>query len=498
MTERTVGNFDSDAAGRLSSPLAASFRDPKGALLVRDGRVLRIITPEGQRDLGAFLSSGTAAKLVESGAIVRTSVLSEGEKNALLEDPGLSSLWAGLRGEAIVEHERIPFPSYPYEWAPEMLHRAAALTLDLALDLLPESLGLKDATPYNILFRGPEPVFVDVLSFERREPGDPVWLPYAQFVRTFLLPLLLSRRFGLPLDQLLLTRRDGIEPEEAYRWLGRAGRLRPPFFSLVTMPVWLAKRHSADDATIYTQKLLANHEKARFIVNSILKGLKRTVHAAAPAESKSSAWTGYMEFNNNYSAEHFAAKEQFVQDCLAAHPPRSVLDVGCNTGHFSFLAARSGARVVSIDYDPAVVGAVWRKAAADRLPVLPLVVNLTRPTPGAGWMNRECPSFLDRARGAFDAVFMLAVIHHMLVTERVPLDEIVELAAGLTTDLLIVEFVAPEDSMFRRLVRGREELHRGLNAEVFESSCRRRFDIMQVQHLEGTHRWLYLMRRKAA
>ena len=103
---------------------------------------------------------------------------------------------------------------------------------------------------------------------------------------------------------------------------------------------------------------------------------------------------------------------------------------------------------------------MWRQARAEKLDILPLAVNLTRPSPGTGWRNQECSSFLDRARGKFDAVLMLAVIHHMLVTERVPLAEIIDLAAELTTNLLIIEYVAPDDSMFRRLTRGREELHR--------------------------------------
>src|SRR5204862_7399442 len=138
-----------------------------------------------------------------------------------------------------------------YEWTPEMLHAAGLLTLDLARELLADGLGLKDATPYNVLFHGPEPVFIDVLSFERREPGDPTWLPYAQFVRTILLPLLANRAYGLGLDQILTTRRDGSEPEEVYRWTKPSQRLRSPYFSLVTMPSLLGGKHKQDDTRIY-------------------------------------------------------------------------------------------------------------------------------------------------------------------------------------------------------------------------------------------------------
>src|SRR5205814_3890270 len=140
------------------------------------------------------------------------------------------------------------------------------------------------------------------------------------------------------------------------------------------------------------------------------------------------------------------------------------------TGHFSAIAARAGASVVAIDYDPVVSGDVWRNARKERLDILPLTVNLTRPTPGLGWLNQECPSFLDRARGAFDAVLMLAVLHHMLVSERIPLDEIIDLAAELTTDSVIIEFIGTDDAMFRRLTRGRDELHRDLTTETFLNS----------------------------
>jgi hypothetical protein len=143
-----------------------------------------------------------------------------------------------------------------------------------------------------------------------------------------------------------------------------------------------------------------------------------------------------------------------------------------------------------------VVGETWRNARQQHLDILPLVVNLARPTPAIGWRNSECSSFLQRSGSAFDAVLMLAVIHHMLVTEGIPLVEIAALAAELTTDLLVLEFVAPQDSMFARIARGREELHRGLNAAAFEACFRTQFEIVRTKHIEGTFRWLYAFRKR--
>lgn len=398
----------------------------------------------------------------------------------------------------LVEHQRIDFPSFPYEWTPEMLHGAAELTLELAEGLLSDGLGLKDATPYNVLFRGPEPVFIDLLSFERRTPGDPTWLPYAQFVRTFLLPLLVHQRFGFELPRLLLNHRDGLEPEEVYRWAGPLQRIKPPFLSLVSLPTWLGGRQERKaDPSIYRKTVLGDPAKAEFILRHTLTGLRRRLAQLAPAGGGHSSWTDYMTSNLNYSTAHFAAKEKFVTEALAEAAPKRVLDVGCNTGHFSAIAARTGASVVSIDYDAVVLGNLWRRARAEKLNILPLVVNLSQPTPGTGWRNREWPSFLERARGRFDAVMMLAVIHHLLVTDRVPLDDAIRMAAELTRDLLIIEFVSPEDAMFQRIVRGREELHSDLNHEVFEATCRRHFEIVRSQHLEGATRRLYALRKRA-
>ena len=476
------------AAGAFE--LATSFRDPDGVVVSSGGRILRIIRPGAEAEVLEFLGSALAASLGKHGRLVTSRIL----------NPDLDS-YAGacleqLGGGTAIEHERVPFVAFPYEWPPEMLHAAAKLTLELARESQLHGYGLKDATPYNVLFRGPKPVFIDLLSFERRDAGDPTWLPYAQFVRTFLLPLAVTNYYGLRLDQMLTTRRDGLEPEEVYRLLKAHHKFQPPFLSLVSIPKWLGSRVDQDETAIYRKKIMKDAEEAQFILSSVFAGLGRSLRRVAPGAGKSSVWSEYKEGGQSYSGGEFAAKQAFVDEALREHRPRRVLDVGCNTGHFSLLAAGTGASVVSIDQDPVVVGETWRAASSRGADVLPLVVDLCRPTPATGWWNRENPSFLERARGSFDAVLMLAVLHHMMVTERVPLDDVLKLASELTTDLLIIEFVGPDDPMFRRLLRGRDDLHRGLTTEFFESTCRRRFEILRSRRLEGADRWMYLLRRK--
>jgi SAM-dependent methyltransferase len=375
-----------------------------------------------------------------------------------------------------------------------MLYAAGELTLELAEALLDESLGLKDATPYNILFCGPRPVFIDVLSFEKRAAGDPTWLPFGQFLRTFILPLLMSNNFGTSLGETFLTHRDGLEPEEVYAHIAWPKRLRLPFLTAVSIPTLLGWAVTTDNSELYRKETSIDPEKARFILRAQLRRARKLLQAARPRKDKRSPWASYTkEFG--YDADQYALKLQLVQQWLAKTRPNAVLDVGCNVGEFSQIAAASGARVVAIDTDPVVVGLTWRRAAASDLNILPLVVNFGWPTPAVGWRNAEYLSFLDRANGLFDNVMLLAILHHLLVTERIPLRQIIDVCERLTTQHLIVEYVSKDDEMFRSLTRGRASLHDDFTQESFEQAFSGRFDIVEKAQVKGNLRWLYLFQK---
>jgi 2-polyprenyl-3-methyl-5-hydroxy-6-metoxy-1,4-benzoquinol methylase len=478
--------------------MASSFRDPDGSVVTVNNRVLRFVNRSGERNLNAFLATETARQALAAGQIVSTY---QADLNSLasLAPADLRALDQGDADRqlgAVLEHERIAFQSFPYEWAPEMLYAAGVLTLDLAEAALTEGFGLKDATPYNILFRAGKPVFVDLLSFEKRDPADPIWLPYAQFVRTFILPLLAAGELGLRLDQIFLTRRDGLEPEEVYRLCSPARRMRRPFLTLASIPTWLAANSDSGKDSVYKQHQLTNADQAAFVLERLFRRLRHQLGQAKPRRKKTSTWSDYMASVENFPPNYLWEKEIFLREALSEFKPGRLLDVGCNTGHFSLITARAGTSVVAVDQDPTVIGELWRQAAEQKLDILALVVDLTRPSPGVGWRNSENQSFLERSRSSFDAVLMLALVHHLMVGERIPLAQILSLAAELTSDLLIVEFVAPADPMFRRLLRGRAHLFEGLSNEEFRAACLKDFNIVRSRQLAQTDRWIYLLRKK--
>lgn len=474
--------------------MTSSFRDPAGRLLHYNKRIIRAINPAGEEDFLKSSKSKILRNFVQSGSLVSVKDVDLSESHSLAEE--FNNKFAIDKSEIsqIVEHEKIPFANYPYEWTPEMLYAGGNLTLDLAENLLKEGLGLKDATPYNILFRATKPVFVDWLSFEKRNLFDPVWLPQAQFVRTFILPLLVNKHFGIPLSQIFMTNRDGLEPDSVYKMSGSIKKMTSPFFSMVTLPKILGSSNSKS-SSIYQQRVLDDEEKAQFILSQQFKQLKRLLKKVAPADENTSGWAEYVGPKQHFTDEYLRQKDDFVSESLKEYKPQTILDIGCNTGYFSRIAAQTGASVVALDQDAVSISNVWRLATAENLDILPLIVDITRPSPSIGWRNNECPSFLSRVTAKMDAVMMLAVIHHMLVTERIPLDEILNLISEITNDILIIEFVAPNDPMFKIIARGRDHLFKDLSNESFRKACLKHFKVIRCEQLAQTNRYLYLLQK---
>jgi len=472
----------------------ASFRDPAGALRFVGGVPIRFVRSSHAEELRGFLDSATARSWRARGALVESTELQAAELDAYRNDPGFTQALGAEAWGGIWWHERVLLPSSADEWSQGMLHRAGVITLDLALDLLKDGRGLKDATPANVLFRGCQPVFVDVLSVEQRDPRDPLWLPYAQFIRTFVLPLLVTKATGLPLRAAFSVGREGIEPEVARDLVPLSKRLSGPGLWHVTMATMLS-RSGATATDGVPPKRSVPPEQAQYVLKRLFEGLRKSLDTVGPSGDPQSSWTGYVQDHHNPA--YFDAKRAFVASAVEEMRPKTVLDIGCNTGELSVIAATLGAQVVAIDNDPQVVERVFQRASRDALNVLPLVVDVASPTPGRGWMNRELPSFLDRATGAFDQVLAMAVIHHLLATNGIPLSDVIDLFARLTRNTVALEFVPPSDPLFRRLARGRDYLYAGLTRASFEEACKRRFEIVRAEPLPSGERVAYVLRKAA-
>lgn len=456
-----------------ATSLLRTFRDPAGSLRIEDDRVLRTVRPAFAAGTLKFLESPLARDLTDSGAMIPTQSL------GFTEDGWLE-----------LEHQRVFFPSYPWEWCAEQWIDAALLTIDICNKLLDHDLILKDATPLNILFRASRPVLVDVLSIEPRDTTSPLWNAYGQFVRTFVLPLIAHKYLGWPLGTTRLHR-DGYEPDELYPYLPSWRRYFGATRGMVTLPVLLDR---FGRGTNRPPQIQFSREASTAVLRSRLRGLRRTV-LSLRQKPKKSVWSDYTDSCAHYAPADRVRKEAFVKRALETARPRTVLDLGANTGAFSRMAAEAGARVVAVDTDQTSTAISYRKAHDHRQCILSLCADIARPTPSAGWKNRETFSLLDRCRRRFDCMFMLGLIHHLLVSDQIPAAEIASLVAELAPRWLVVEWIPPTDPKFVEICRGRDERYKDLTEDAFLQEFVPTFQVAEREALDNG-RVLVLLRAR--
>lgn len=461
------------------SGLRPTFRDPAGSLSLTEDFAMRTIHPGSRDAVLSFLSSPFYQEAVARGEISATTI----------ENPDA----AGPDAPLILKHPRIAIPTYPWEWTPSQWLAAAELTLALGQRALAAGLILKDATPLNILFDGPNPVLVDVLSFDPFDPlapGNATWLAYGQYMRTFLLPLLAQRLLGWPLE-LSQLRRDGYEASEIYAALSWPQRLSPSALWPISMPFWLERKGNEDAAQGKAARKTLDPEAATHVLTRLMQSLGKRTRAAAGSHGVSE-WSEYTGTLTHYTAEQAEAKRAWVEQQLAALKPRRALDIGANTGDFSALAASHGAQVISLERDATAADRIYQRSLAQKLDIQTIHADLSRPTPALGWENQESLALLPRLAGQFDLVMMLAVIHHLILMEQIPLRAIVELASRLTSRHLIVEWVPVEDPMFQSLMRGRTDLYAHLHERDLLAACEGLFRVRD-EHRLTNGRVLFLL-----
>ena len=454
-----------------------TFRDPAGHLHLTETLALRRVRPAAVEETLAFLGSRLRASLERRGELISSKIA----------EPGVHACVES--GELWLEHPRIDPISYPWEWTTGQWRAAAELTLGIARKATDAGWALKDATPLNIVFAGARPVLVDVLSLERRDPKSSVWLAYGQFVRTFLLPLVAQKFLSWPLHATFFSR-DGYEPRALYEALRPWQRIHPDLMDVVTLATVFEGSGGSKSCGAPTAR---DPELATHILHKRIDRLGKQIRRAARVGG-ASRWSGYQQAASHYRPSDTEEKQRFVRSVLEQRRPLHVLDVGANTGTYSLLAAEAGAEVVALDNDSGAVETLWRSAAEQGRNITAMVANIARPTPAAGWRNREQLSLLDRLAGKFDLVLMLAVIHHLILREQVPLGLIGDLCAKLTRRWLVLEWVPPADPMYQEWLRGREDLYGKLSEEDLRHAFAPFFHVLERREL-GNQRVLLLFER---
>ena len=457
--------------GALPEPIPSSFRDPAGFVFRQEGVIKRLVMEYGRLDHQLFLSSGLEERLVRQGLIVehRSEAVPGTKRDGIF---------------SILVPRQIPFISYPYEWSFDELKDAALLTLQVQEEALACGMSLKDATAFNVQFVGAKPIFIDLLSFEPDDGGP--WVAYEQFCRHFLGPLLLMHHRDATANRFLRTDLDGFP-------IGLVSRLLP-------WRTWLSP-DTLVNVHLHARSLVRDRGTAKGGAGSKKAGLKKNLLASLRsaveglrAPRAQGVWADYSTHRPHYTDDALDMKQRLVGDVLHSRQPKLVFDLGANNGIYSQLAAHTGCYCVAFDSDAGCVNHHYlsAKARASEV-VLPLVMNFENPSPSAGFHLEERSSLADR--GPADLALVLALVHHLRLTVRVPFVRIASFLAGLANSALI-EFVPLSDPMAQLLLRGRTGGMEDYTLTGFLEAFERYFVLSHQADLPGTSRSLWLASRK--
>lgn len=455
-----------------------SFKDPAGRVFSHDGTVCRTLSPAALEHIGSAYRCGLIRALVADGLLIETEL----EPSARL---GLS---AAEVGELVLTQPRVPVVTYSYEWSFEMLRDAALLTLRAIERALESGFILKDATAFNVLFRGTQPVLVDVLSLEPHEEGT-IWAGYSQFCRSFLFPLLLASYRDIEIRPLLLGHLGELPVREVaklfrIRDYPRAGVLKDVIVQAALDRSFGARQAGVKASTagrhVPRSMILANVRRLRALI-------ERLAAPAGPSE-----WSDYDQ-RHTYAPADREAKAAFVTQAVAQHRGGRVVDLGCNTGEYAALALAAGASsVIAVDLDARAIDRLYRSHPG-HTSLTPIVATLLHPTPAMGWGLRERASLIDRLQA--DGFLALALIHHLRITGGVPLESIVSQLLRIAPTG-VIEWVDKQDAMVMQMLSLRRDVYDDYTWETFQTIVSRVADIVAVHETHGGRRRLCRVRAR--
>ncbi|HMB25264.1 MAG TPA: hypothetical protein VKP08_20615 [Anaerolineales bacterium] len=455
-----------------NTQLSASFRDPSGFLFSRDGVLYRQINRKYEQEYTRLMESGLYDKLVKAGLLI---------PHVEVDQPAAEAD-AGGGTYKVIQPERVPFISYPYEWSFGQLKDAALATLSIQRRALKVGMSLKDASAYNIQFVRGKATLIDTLSFEIYKEGQP-WVAYRQFCQHFLAPLALMALKDVRLNQLLRVYIDGVPLDLAAAML--PFKTRFDFGLLMNVHLHASAQKKYSGAEVRSRAATMSKQAMTGLIDSLDGSIRKLNWNPGGTE-----WGNYYDITN-YSDAAFEHKKQLVSEWAARLKPGLVWDLGANNGVFSRVAGEAGAYVVSSDVDPSAVEQNYRQMKGEKVEnLLPLLLDLTNPSPAIGWANRERDAFYER--GPADMILALALVHHIAISNNVPLLQLADFLAKWGK-WLVIEFVPKSDSQVQKLLVSREDIFPTYTREGFEAAFKQRFNIREAVQVRESERVLYLL-----
>jgi len=454
-----------------------SYKDTSARIVQKENGYFRYIFSNYIEEYDYLMQSGLYKELSENGLLI-----THEEVTVDVDDPKVYKLLYPFQ---------IPFQSYPFEWVYTQWRTAILAYLKINQIALKYGMILKDATPYNFYMAEGKAIMIDTSSFVFFKPGDQ-WLAYRQFCEEFLSPIALMHYNGQLWSTLLMTQLRGLPLHFVSKQL--------PIISWFNVTS-LLHIHLHSKFSNKTQEGNNPQKKHKGFslekIQSLLSIIESTIISWQNSATSNNYWEKYYE-NDIESDEYLIEKEQLVREWLKITNPKSVIDLGANTGKFSFIAKEYSEKIIALESDYICVDRIQKRIQNEKLKNFNVLIgDFTVPTPNLGLLNKEFNSIYNR--GKSDIVFALAIVHHLYFTFNLSFQHILENISLLGINHAIVEFIEIEDekvSLIRNSRINNEHLTIEYTKENFENQISVLFEIVAEKRIMKT-RYLYLLKKRA-
>ena len=430
-----------------------SFRDPSGQIYKYNNRIIRVVKEFGKRKYEYIKDKGLIEESIKNNFLINTNEITSEFKDLKSKDFCY-----------FLEHEKLDYISYPYEWGFYQLKDAALHHLNFQIFLLERDAVLIDSSAFNIQFKDNKPIFIDVLSIDKYNEGE-YWKGHAQFLQQFLNPLLLRSLKGISFNDWYKGNLDGIKTSDLNNLLSLKDKISFNVFFSVVLLSRLDKQNT-QNPTSALKKVNKKRPLSKNAYKGLLLQLKNWIKKLKPLEKKT-VWDSYSS-SNTYDKEQENKKIQVIKNFAKKIRPNLMADIGCNDGLYSFESLKSGCKkVIGFDIDINAIDRAYNNSLKQDLNFLPLYFNATNPSTRLGWYEKERESFIDRLN--FDAVIALAFEHHLALAQNIPLEEVISWIMNIGKNGLI-EYVDKTDETVKKMLSIKGDIFPTYNQENFEKN----------------------------
>ena len=423
-----------------------SFADPDGRLFWFEGELYRAISHQKTPFFDRLFEEATIPYLIERGLLIQS------ERTGLvLEGYGM-----------VLRHRLVPFTSYPNEWCAAMFKDAALTYLKLFEELIPRGLTLKDTHPWNLLFEGAKPVYVDITSIKQltlnsRGPD------FDKFCRYYVYPIMLMSREQGRIARHLLPDYEGIQASD---------------FSLLTgghgSPLRLTSRLQS-----------ALHRRLKSVLGKQTESTR--AHFACLGRMRSAIEKIHLPAIPVEDDDSVTSSNPHLLETISKLKPESVLAVGARTQWYAALAARLEIRVIVFNTDSAYITQLYRRARDQQLQLLPLIMDFTDPTPSRGLSNHLSIAASERLQ--CDLVLALGLVNEAVSGRNLRFEQIVDGLVQFSKRWVIVDYLPSQSP---KIGDGQSEESCRYRSDSFIGALKKRFHHVSSLPSEAETHTLFL------